>query len=70
MLFLEPAAHPNHRQLFHSVATGTLLCYGAFGPPASNLPPSDRALLQTSAAGYLSHLLLDSQTPKGIPHVA
>src|SRR6266550_488543 len=28
---LEPAHHPNHRALFHSVCCGSAITYGAFG---------------------------------------
>lgn len=65
---LEPAYHPNHRAVFHSITTAVTLGYGA--ARAWNSPQfsgSDRIGLLLGYVGYLSHLLADSRTPKSIP---
>ncbi|MBN2465183.1 metal-dependent hydrolase [candidate division WOR-3 bacterium] len=65
---LEPALHPNHRSLFHSVAAGGTVVYGLGKKTASAVPdPWVRLALQSLAVGYLSHLALDATTPKSLP---
>jgi len=66
---IEPADNPNHRALFHSLACAGVLTYGAFGKHTANLRSEDRHTLRIAALSYLSHLLLDSETPKGLPIV-
>jgi membrane-bound metal-dependent hydrolase YbcI (DUF457 family) len=66
---LEPASSPNHRAMFHSLACGAAVTYGAFGKHTKNLSPDARHTLQVAALSYLSHLALDSGTPKGLPIV-
>jgi len=66
---IEPADNPNHRALFHSLACAGVLTYGAFSKHTANLRPEDRHTLRIAALSYLSHLLLDSETPKGLPIV-
>jgi membrane-bound metal-dependent hydrolase YbcI (DUF457 family) len=67
---LEPATSPNHRALFHSLACGGAVTYGAFGKHLDTWTAADRFALQTAALSYLSHLVLDGATPKGLPLVA
>jgi inner membrane protein len=68
---LEPSIHPNHRQLFHSIAALTLLSAGLL--KAYKWSPEDpfdkfvRGLLLIGGVAYLSHLFSDASTPKGLP---
>ena len=64
---LEPATSSWHRKSFHSVGAGTLLTISAFQPKNSTTVQG-RLLLSFSAA-HLSHLILDSQTPRGLPWI-
>ena len=64
---IEPASNPNHRAMFHSLACAGAIGYGAFGKHTQKLSPESRHALQVAALSYLSHLLLDSGTPKGLP---
>jgi membrane-bound metal-dependent hydrolase YbcI (DUF457 family) len=66
---LEPADHPNHRALFHSVCCGGALTYGAFGKHSERWRDDDRHAIRVGALSYLSHLLLDAGTPKSLPFV-
>lgn len=65
---IEPAYHPNHRGIFHSVTAAVTLGYGAtraWNNPAFS--QNDRMGVVLGYVAYLSHLLADSQTPKSIP---
>lgn len=68
---LEPAAHPNHRQFFHSLTFGGLLVaagYKVYKWETDN--PFDDAIrfvLLVGAGAYLVHLLLDAGTPRSLP---
>lgn len=64
---IEPATNPNHRKLFHSVTAGTIVTYGMVKANQSNLTDEAKAMINIVSAGYLSHLVLDSRTPKGLP---
>lgn len=65
---IEPAINPNHRSVFHSLAAGGILIETARRCLVSqNLTPDDKKLLSISAAGYLSHLILDAMTPRALP---
>jgi len=65
---LEPALHPNHRQFFHSVTALGLLGYGNYRVLISNrLNPEQKLALAVASTGYVSHLLMDSATPKSLP---
>ena len=66
---LEPATSPNHRALLHSVCCGGAVTYGAFGKHTGKWRPEDRMAVRIAALSYLSHLALDSGTPKGLPVV-
>jgi len=67
---LEPATSPNHRNFFHSVAAGTAIGVGMYKANRSNLPESNKELINLPGACYLSHLVLDSETEFGLPLVA
>jgi inner membrane protein len=68
---LEPALHPNHRQLFHSITT--LLAVGTGVIKAYKWEPETpfegvlRGLIVLGGVAYISHLLADGSTPKGLP---
>lgn len=64
---LEPAYHPNHRALFHSVCCGGALAYGAFGKHAERWRDDERHAVRAGALAYLSPLFLDAGTPKSLP---
>ena len=67
---LEPASHPNHRALFHSVCCGGAVTYGAFGDHSEDWPEDQRHAVRVGALSYLSHLFLDAGTPKSLPLIA
>jgi len=65
---LEPATDPNHRQFFHSYAAAGLISWAnlkVWQNPI--LLEKDKLHFTLASAGYLSHLLADSGTPKGVP---
>jgi membrane-bound metal-dependent hydrolase YbcI (DUF457 family) len=63
---IEPAVSPNHRGFFHSVGWGTALFYITHGPHSRNWTDGDRTAAQMLCLCYLSHLVADASTPKGI----
>lgn len=63
---IEPATNPNHRKFFHSaIMTGGLLLLTQ-NPDLKHNPITKEAI-EIAGYSYLSHLLLDSFTPKGLP---
>lgn len=67
---IEPAQlyGPNHRRGAHSVTTGVgMAMVSAKSRKLENRVM--RGFVQGGTAGYLSHLALDSQTPKGLPWI-
>ncbi len=66
---LEPAIHPNHRGLAHSVAAGGGVGFQTVQWWLNHGQSTDAKFLflEACAVGYLSHLLLDGRTPKGLP---
>lgn len=65
---LEPAHHPNHRAAAHSVAALLGTSYAAYCVHKSDkIDGKAKLMVSVATAGYLSHLMLDSQTPKGLP---
>jgi len=56
---LEPATNPNHRKFFHSILL--LLTSGTGTLTLTN------SLIKAFCAGYVSHLIADLTTPKGLP---
>jgi len=65
---LEPAYCPGHRDLFHSVAIGTLAVVGAKKLNDNrSVSGSLKMAVNAATAGYVSHLVLDGQTPSGLP---
>ncbi|MBN26829.1 MAG: metal-dependent hydrolase [Alteromonadaceae bacterium] len=70
---LEPALHPNHRQFLHGMTVLTLLTAGLL--KAYRWSPDEpfekflRGLMLIGGGAYLSHLICDASTPKGLPLV-
>ncbi|MBJ7539921.1 metal-dependent hydrolase [Marinomonas transparens] len=68
---LEPAIHPNHRQFFHGVIVLALLTVGVLKvyqwSPEEPFNKFVRGMLLVSGLAYLSHLICDASTPKGLP---
>jgi len=65
---LEPPDNPNHRGPFHSIATGIAVAKNGQRIFASEgMPQYLKEGLGSVCAGYVSHLLLDATTPKGLP---
>lgn len=65
---LEPASHPHHRAFFHSIIVGAALL--KLGHEVlRNSARSDGMTIPVSVAlsGYLSHLVLDFRTTRGLP---
>lgn len=64
---LEPASSPNHRAFFHSLVAGGFLVASNASVRKSQLPLEEKDLWSSLIFGYLSHLVLDGGTPKGLP---
>lgn len=66
---LEPASNPNHRQFAHSilVAVGLVVLIAMLWHSFESMTEQRRLALSSMAVAYLSHLMLDCTTPKGIP---
>jgi len=64
---LEPALHPNHRSTCHSWAAAALILHVLFGEPTRNFTADERDCANLLGYPYLSHLLLDLMTKKGLP---
>lgn len=69
--WVEPAANPNHRQFFHSVAFAVFVGAGMQRfykwRPASPLQEAFRWFSLVPGGAYLAHLAIDATTPKSIP---
>lgn len=70
---LEPAAHPNHRQFFHSLSFAGMLGLATYKlyrwEPESELGEIARFVTLVGAAAYFIHLLVDAGSPKSLPLV-
>ncbi len=69
---LEPASRgPHHRRFCHSVAAFCAVGYGVYKAykwePQTELEKCLRITAIVIGAGYLSHLIADASTPKGLP---
>jgi inner membrane protein len=67
---LEPALNPHHRNFAHSVVTGSALA--RFATDRCRVDNRDweefqKILWASATAGYLSHLVADACTPRGLP---
>jgi inner membrane protein len=69
----EPAVHPNHRKLFHSVAMAIAISCGMYRAykweTQGDWERLARALLLVGGAAYLGHLARDAFTAKSLPLV-
>ncbi len=63
----EPEIHPNHRGLFHSYLIWILIGWGVLQVIFGNKERIWKNFAIIGFAGYSSHLLIDSQTPKSLP---
>lgn len=69
---LEPAkkGHWRHRKFFHSYTLLALIVWFTYQTETNpDIDDLVRHFFTVAAAGYLSHLLLDSRTPAGLPWV-
>jgi hypothetical protein len=64
---LEPARHPHHRKTCHSLTAMASIAVGLHKVSKSNLSDIQKGTAYIAGAGYLSHLFLDLDTPKGLP---
>ncbi len=68
---LEPATNPNHRQFFHSLAFLGLVGAGMYKlykwETEDEMDKLIRFALLTAGGAYVTHLLMDSSTSKGLP---
>jgi inner membrane protein len=65
---LEPAYHPNHRNICHSLAALTGVGYGGIRFAHQNeINPYLKTILVAICASYTSHIILDGNTAKGVP---
>lgn len=68
---LEPATNPNHRKFFHSLAFLGLVGTGMYKlyqwKPEDEMDKLIRFALLVGGGAYVTHLLMDSSTPKGLP---
>ncbi len=68
---LEPADTYNHHRFFHSWLTAMGLSVAEFYMLSKELDEEDLTdfIISRIGLGYISHLSLDSETPKGLPFV-
>ena len=64
---LEPADNPHHRKFFHSKMVAVSVGTGMYYNEKSELNEDAKIVISSAGYGYISHLLLDSQTPRGLP---
>ncbi len=68
---IEPAYHPNHRQFFHSTLTFSAIGFGVYNAyqweAETGFEKILRGVMLIAGCSYLSHLVCDSTTPKGLP---
>lgn len=67
---LEPATNPNHRSLFHSFTTFSMIIKGnssIWNESNQTLTKDRKVVISILSAAYCSHLITDSFTTKGLP---
>jgi membrane-bound metal-dependent hydrolase YbcI (DUF457 family) len=67
---IEPALSPNHRSFAHSLAAGCgliRLAVDQCGAENQDWDQWHKILWAVATAGYLSHLVADGCTPRGLP---
>lgn len=67
---LEPPTHRGHRSFFHSFLTlaGSLYAFSKLDS-REDLTDQEKSMKKAHLVAYLSHLLMDSTTPMGLPIV-
>ena len=66
---IEPAVNPNHRKFFHSYSTILGVGYSVAGKHTKKCSRFRKRMMVSAGIGYISHLIADSMTPKGLPIV-
>lgn len=66
---IDPPTGPNHRGLGHGVVTGAAGVYTCTKLNNKTENPYAKAFIKGTGVGAISHLALDSTTPKGIPFI-
>lgn len=65
---LEPPTSPRHRGIAHSASGGVfVLSLAKKLMENPNITPEGKRAIAVLAAGYISHLVLDAETPAGLP---
>jgi len=65
---IEPATDPNHRKTFHSLVAGAAVTWGTIKLVTdTDLSHEVKTAVAVTGASYISHLVLDADTPKGLP---
>lgn len=68
--WIEPATHPHHRALCHSIAIAGLMIWATWKLHSNhNLTVEQKKILSILCGGYLSHLAADGLTPLGLPFI-
>jgi membrane-bound metal-dependent hydrolase YbcI (DUF457 family) len=67
---LEPPLHRRHRRFFHSYFTlgATALALASIDD-LKDASRENKLMLKAMLSAYMTHLLLDSTTPKGLPAI-
>ena len=63
----EPPIHPNHRRFCHSYFSMLGISLGTAGTNTEKCPRLYKTMIVSLGIGYISHLVADSRTPKGLP---
>lgn len=68
---IEPATSPHHRQFFHSCTCFGLIGFGMYRTykweTENEWQSLARFALLVAGGAYVTHLLMDSRTPRGLP---
>lgn len=68
---IEPALNPNHRKFFHSVTALGMVGYGGYKlwkwEPETDFEKLLKGIGLIGCGAYMTHLLMDSTTPKSLP---
>ena len=68
--WFEPSLHPHHRQFCHSLTAGAFLLRGGAticGDSNQQWTEFSKIMLACAIVGYLTHLVLDGCTARGLP---
>jgi len=64
---IEPATNPNHRGFFHSFTFASVSSYACYGRHTENWSSDQKTAARFVHACYVSHLVADAITPRGLP---